>query len=347
MGYQLLDFFVCLVLVLSTNVNGAGFVNVTLIQSAASQGAVCLDGSPPGYAFDKGSGCGSNNWLVYIELGLQGGAWCYSTPDCADRTKGFYGNSSARNRLYFSGILDQNKTFNPNFYNWNRVYLVYCDGSSFLGDAEDVDPKTLHCYDITNIIMEEAERSLPYVTSLDCPYPLAVSYAPVMSITSGDQRRVRHTRPPVVVEDVSGPRSTWSARPVVDEEPAEQTRPARRRVDMRKGGRVQMPDSSSSSSGGHPPPPRADMDMIRDIVQTEVRASEARIRDDMRAEIKASEGRLKTWMKDMFDSIRFVPARRSPPITASGVISAFSISGEFPFLWEFVYNNSLMTISIS
>ncbi|KAL6562688.1 hypothetical protein OROGR_003695 [Orobanche gracilis] len=136
-------------------------------------------------------------------------------------------------------------------------------------------------YDITNIIMEEAERSLPFVTSLDCPYLLAVSYAPLMSITSGDQRRVRHSQPLVVVEDVSGPRSTRSARPVVDEEPAEQTRPARRRVDMRKRGRVQMPDSSSSSSGGPPPPPRADMDMIRDILQTEVQASEARIRDDM------------------------------------------------------------------
>ncbi|KAL6567736.1 hypothetical protein OROGR_001404 [Orobanche gracilis] len=75
------------------------------------------------------------------------------------------------------------------------------------------------------------------------------------------------------------------------------------------------------------------MDMIRDILQTEVRASEARIRDDiraeviasearikddMRAEIKASEGRIKTWMKGMFDSMRFGPARRSPPITASG-----------------------------
>ncbi|KAL6567663.1 hypothetical protein OROGR_001331 [Orobanche gracilis] len=59
----------------------------------------------------------------------------------------------------------------------------------------------LDCYDITNIIMEEVELSLPYMTSLDCPYPLAVSYAPLMSINSGDQRRVRHTRPPVVVEE--------------------------------------------------------------------------------------------------------------------------------------------------
>ncbi|KAL6545332.1 hypothetical protein OROGR_009206 [Orobanche gracilis] len=218
--------------------------------------------------------------------------------------------------------------FFPRCLRWNFRKTSDLPGSSDIRSFySDLD-----CYDVTNIIMEEAERSLPYVTSLYCPYPLAVSYAPLMSITSGDQRRVRHTRPPVVVDNVSGPRSTRSARPVVDQEPAEQTRPARRRVDMRKRGRVQMPDSSSSSSGG-PPPPRADIDMIRDILQTEVRASEARIRDDMRAEviaseaqikddmraeIKASEGRIKTWMQGMFDSMRFGPARRSPPITGSG-----------------------------
>uniref|UniRef100_M1BVB3 Pectin acetylesterase n=1 Tax=Solanum tuberosum TaxID=4113 RepID=M1BVB3_SOLTU len=26
------------------------------------------------------------------------------------------------------------------FYNWNRVWVNYCDGSSFTGDVEDVDP---------------------------------------------------------------------------------------------------------------------------------------------------------------------------------------------------------------
>ncbi|KAJ1391039.1 Tripeptidyl-peptidase II domain [Sesbania bispinosa] len=34
----------------------------------------------------------------------------------------------------FSGILSNNATLNPDFYNWNRVKLRYCDGASFTGD---------------------------------------------------------------------------------------------------------------------------------------------------------------------------------------------------------------------
>lgn len=30
--------------------------------------AVCLDGSLPGYHFQKGFGSGSNNWLLHIEV---------------------------------------------------------------------------------------------------------------------------------------------------------------------------------------------------------------------------------------------------------------------------------------
>jgi len=26
------------------------------------------------------------------------------------------------------------------FYNWNRMKIRYCDGSSFTGDVEEVDP---------------------------------------------------------------------------------------------------------------------------------------------------------------------------------------------------------------
>ncbi|CAL8127360.1 unnamed protein product [Prunus armeniaca] len=35
----------------------------------------------------------------------------------------------------FSGILSNNASLNPDFYNWNRVKLRYCDGASFAGDA--------------------------------------------------------------------------------------------------------------------------------------------------------------------------------------------------------------------
>uniref|UniRef100_M1BRR5 Pectin acetylesterase n=1 Tax=Solanum tuberosum TaxID=4113 RepID=M1BRR5_SOLTU len=36
----------------------------------------------------------------------------------------------------FSGILSNNASFNPDFYNWNRVKIRYCDGASFSGDAK-------------------------------------------------------------------------------------------------------------------------------------------------------------------------------------------------------------------
>ncbi|XP_071705508.1 pectin acetylesterase 9 isoform X2 [Rutidosis leptorrhynchoides] len=36
----------------------------------------------------------------------------------------------------FSGILSNNAPRNPDFYNWNRVKIRYCDGGSFAGDSK-------------------------------------------------------------------------------------------------------------------------------------------------------------------------------------------------------------------
>ncbi|KAH6834039.1 Pectinacetylesterase family protein [Perilla frutescens var. hirtella] len=43
--------------------------NLTLLTSALSKGAVCLDGSPPAYAYQKGSESGSKSWIVFMEGG--------------------------------------------------------------------------------------------------------------------------------------------------------------------------------------------------------------------------------------------------------------------------------------
>ncbi|CAA0821379.1 Pectin acetylesterase 8 [Striga hermonthica] len=45
-------------------------------------------------------------------------------------------------QVVFSGIFSNNKKSNPDFFNWNRVKVRYCDGSSFTGDIEKVDPET-------------------------------------------------------------------------------------------------------------------------------------------------------------------------------------------------------------
>eukprot|EP01018_Ginkgo_biloba_P034060 Gb_06563 [translate_table: standard] len=109
-------------------------VNLTLVESAAAKGAVCLDGSLPGYHLDRGFGSGANNWLLQFE----GGGWCNDTASCIERKTTHRGSSRYMDRQEgFSGILSNKPWANPDFYSWNRVKLRYCDGASFAGDVED------------------------------------------------------------------------------------------------------------------------------------------------------------------------------------------------------------------
>ncbi|KAM7510791.1 hypothetical protein LguiB_009666 [Lonicera macranthoides] len=58
---------------------------------AVTKGAVCLDGSPPAYQFDKGFEEGANSWL----LNLEGGEWCGTPKDCMKRTNYLNGLDTA------------------------------------------------------------------------------------------------------------------------------------------------------------------------------------------------------------------------------------------------------------
>ncbi|CAH2051608.1 unnamed protein product [Thlaspi arvense] len=109
-------------------------VGITLVQAAAAKGAVCLDGSVPGYHLYRGYGSGANNWIIQ----LQGGAWCDSVQNCEYRKKSGYGSSTLMEKvLAFTGILSNKAAENPDFYNWNKVKVRYCDGASFGGDSEN------------------------------------------------------------------------------------------------------------------------------------------------------------------------------------------------------------------
>ncbi|KAK2982143.1 hypothetical protein RJ640_026481, partial [Escallonia rubra] len=114
-------------------------VDITIVEDSLAKGAVCSDGSPSAYQFDKGVGEGINNWMVHLE----GGAWCESVERCTYRAGKHVGSSKYMTGLNFTGILNNKKKFNPDFYNWNRILVRYCDGSSFTGDVEEVDPATM------------------------------------------------------------------------------------------------------------------------------------------------------------------------------------------------------------
>ncbi|XP_024993649.1 pectin acetylesterase 8-like isoform X1 [Cynara cardunculus var. scolymus] len=150
----LLQTLLCVLVFLK--IEGTTEVGITIIEGAVANGAVCLDGSPPAYQFDAGSGEGLHNWLLHI----QGGGWCNSIEDCHTRTYSLYGSSKKMKSsdYNFTGILSNKQDLNPNFYNWNRVAMRYCDGSSFTGDVEAVDPGTnLHFRGarVFNVIVDE------------------------------------------------------------------------------------------------------------------------------------------------------------------------------------------------
>ncbi|KAF9595238.1 hypothetical protein IFM89_038092 [Coptis chinensis] len=116
------------------NIPPSLMVPLTLIQGAGAKGAVCLDGTLPGYHWHRGYGSGANSWIVNLE----GGGWCNNRRTCVFRTTTRRGSSAhMEKQIPFTGILSNKAEENPDFFNWNRVKLRYCDGASFTGDSED------------------------------------------------------------------------------------------------------------------------------------------------------------------------------------------------------------------
>uniref|UniRef100_A0A175YEL8 Pectin acetylesterase n=1 Tax=Daucus carota subsp. sativus TaxID=79200 RepID=A0A175YEL8_DAUCS len=109
-------------------------VGLTVIHGAAAQRAVCLDGTLPGYHLHRGYGSGANSWLIQLE----GGGWCDTVRSCVYRKKTRRGSlNHMEKEVVFAGILSNKVELNPDFFNWNRVKLRYCDGASFAGDGEN------------------------------------------------------------------------------------------------------------------------------------------------------------------------------------------------------------------
>lgn len=109
------------------------FVRRTVVQGAVEKGAVCLDGSPPAYHLDRGKGSGVNNWLIHLE----GGGWCSTGKTCLVRSGTSLGSSHRmEHQVVFGGSLSNSPLKNPDFYNWNRVKVRYCDGGSFSGHVD-------------------------------------------------------------------------------------------------------------------------------------------------------------------------------------------------------------------
>jgi hypothetical protein len=144
----------CALATLSSSALGAvgtplGYSTSALPASVADGfGAKCLDGSPPTY--DVSLNKTSSQWVLFLE----GGGWCYgatvaaATTSCASRGGAQWpphsGDSDSSvvtakvgGDADIGGLMSSDPTINPDFYTWNKVFMHYCDGSSFGGGRAD------------------------------------------------------------------------------------------------------------------------------------------------------------------------------------------------------------------
>merc|ERR1719387_2901639 len=93
-------------------------------------GAVCLDGSDAGFYFAPSLKDGEKNWQIVFE----GGAWCFHEEECVERADTALGTSTQwkeyYNRRELNGMMSDDCHKNPDFCNFNRVLVPYCDGAS-------------------------------------------------------------------------------------------------------------------------------------------------------------------------------------------------------------------------
>ncbi|CAO2838830.1 unnamed protein product [Amaranthus hypochondriacus] len=110
-------------------------IGMTMVKNTTAKafGAYCLDGSLPAYHISRGFGSGASNWILQFE----GGGWCNDVESCLERSITRRGSTHYMTKVeIFNGILSNNISQNPDFYNWNRIKLRYCDGASFAGNSK-------------------------------------------------------------------------------------------------------------------------------------------------------------------------------------------------------------------
>ena len=108
--------------------------------------AKCMDGSNYKFLFSKGFGNGTNSFYIYFE----GGGFCgdsnYNPNDNDAPLKCCYLRKDTplgSNKFeiiyryfnkYLSRFFTSSKFFNPIFYNWNKVFIKFCDGTMHMGN---------------------------------------------------------------------------------------------------------------------------------------------------------------------------------------------------------------------
>ncbi len=142
----------------NNNIKNNLYLNLLNDKYSTSLNARCLDGSPPAYYINKPqvNSINASKYIIYF----QGGGWCYTVEECFARSITSIGSSKSYEKIITSdskgGIINSNETSNPNFHSWTRVWVPYCDGTSWSGNLNkpivNKNNKTIHYRGRANMI---------------------------------------------------------------------------------------------------------------------------------------------------------------------------------------------------
>lgn len=114
------------------------------IQNATERQAICNDGSPAVYYYRAGADENIDKWLVHLE----GGGNCASDEECFERwttQKPRMTSNKYPDSIKGIGILSTNQKINPDFYNFNHVFVKYCSSDFWSGDNEhEIEGQTMY-----------------------------------------------------------------------------------------------------------------------------------------------------------------------------------------------------------
>jgi hypothetical protein len=106
-----------------------------MLYTLTTRDAFCIDGTKPVFYLRRGTGEGKAKWIIYFE----GGGWCFNLDDCGGRSKtrlgSTFGSPLCFSKQMLMDHMNGDPLDNPLFYNWNVVYVRYCDGSSYASNT--------------------------------------------------------------------------------------------------------------------------------------------------------------------------------------------------------------------
>ncbi len=123
------------------------------VEDAISRKAVCNDGSPAAFYFQKGHIKNDeefpeqNKWVIF----LKGGNSCSSDAECLARMEednldlkvGKWKHRMTSKHYIpeasFGGIFNNDPVLNKDFHNFNKVFIMYCSSDTWIGDKDKGD----------------------------------------------------------------------------------------------------------------------------------------------------------------------------------------------------------------